>query len=246
MKILEHPLAEQIGAETDPKGSLFSPILRLKGEYSLAAIRSLLGSEFMPAIKDDLVNGEYRMITFLPDQINFKEADDDRFFADSVISQRFGGKDNFYLNERNASGYGPASPHTHPGRICTSTLCIEDGTLPTMFVPDESEFMDILYRNKSDMGDLGPEIDRISENQNGVAEAASNLLTATYEASSQSTKARIGAFLTILKAKLTSKILRKPKLGTINVFASNVLHASDETAHMGMGEAGTLFTQSWK
>ena len=228
------------------KGDHFSSVIRLKGEYTLGQLRALMGREFVPRILNDFAD-RYHAVFIEPDSVRDDPQSLDQIDTDVMIAN-FGQRGMMqFVDERLNPSYGGACFHTHSRDGCTSALGIEDGVMPTIFIRDHDEFIELVGDHASDVGDivdLKPSLSASGTSQQKSI-AVSEAIFSAFSSATRPLKARLLQFQDRIKQEMAGKIVRFPKKGSISVFRGDVVHAGHRDPEVE-GNPGVLLVQNWK
>ena len=249
LQILQHGDIEQIGEHRSPDGCLFAPVLRLKGEHTLTGLRELVNRELVQLAIGDITDGNCRALFLDPEIMHPDGSFEERQIVIAVTTNVSGRGEAYILDERSRRDYYAACFHTHSGYLTTAYGTAE-GERPTTFVSNEEELLDLLRSSSPAIRSIvGETCDHLLGIEKGnermrATSVAMALFSKFAGASCSGIQAKIAAIEDGMKRRLTSKVDRKPALGSVNIF-HNVIHSAGPALPFGSNE-GALFVENRK
>ncbi len=238
LHILQQTGLKQIDETTNSEGEPFSVTLELEGSHTLSALRQQLKSVFIPSALCDMQRGKYQALFINPQEVDYQEKCADSMYSEVIIASLVTGERKHYLDSRDASSYGPSCFHTHQRSKCATTMGMLDGTLPTLFVRNTTEFMDVMNSQQRLLESFIPDLSQNGEPSPPISTALdfADALSVIFPRIPHAQRPGFLAYLSQCRAQLTDKIERIPQIGAINIFAGSVIHCANPDA-LKAGEA---------
>jgi hypothetical protein len=255
LHILQHERIEQVGEHRSPDGSLFAPLLLLKGEHTLTSLRQIVNNEIMQLAQNDFrLQGDTSTPNCRAIFVDAENMRPDFSFEDQqidiAVTTNYSGRGGVYiLDERERRDYYASCIHEHPGYITTAYGTLE-GERPTIFASDEQELLELWQQSAPEIRAIvGDTCDHLFAAKTGsmyrrAANISMSLFSKFAGSLNKNAQHQLGLVEDALKRRLAAKVERRPKPGSVNIF-QNVLHAAGPVLPPGTPE-GALFVENRK
>jgi hypothetical protein len=220
MRILSHPFIKDLFVDENN----FAATARLEGEYSLLELQQVQRGKLIELAGEDIRSGAYKVVTVTPELVNQNNIVEEKesVWLDAVVNAAGEKRMVRYVDNRTAPSYTGFAWHDHENMgDVVSALCIESGLMPSIFVRDTKQLMEILINEMRQVEGI-----RSITSLKKLEEIVHALYKVWTE--SHTSREEIREMLTISKDRLVAKKEILPRLGNINIFGAKQIHAGGE------------------